>query len=1554
MDSSSSGKYALLDQIAEEFAERRRHGEAPTLREYVEKYPHLAADLRDILPAMAEIEQVKVHVQESFPAEVKVETPPLRQVGDYRILRQIGRGGMGVVYEAEQQSLGRRVALKVLPAHTLKDAKALERFRREARAAAKLHHTNIVPVFEVDQDGDLCFYAMQFIQGQALDQIIDELRRLREHSQAVPTQAQGAAARSLLTGVYKALELTEGYVPTEERPPSDVATPSGETPLSGAGSDHPHYFRSVAHIGQQVAQALAYAHARHIIHRDIKPSNLLLDAAGVVWVTDFGLAKTDDDGLTNTGDIVGTLRYMAPERFNGHGNARADVYALGLTLYELLTLQPAFAARDRLKLIEQIRTTEPARPRTVDRRIPRDLETIVLKAMDKDATRRYQTAEELAQDLGRFLDDEPIHARSASLAERGWRWARRRPAVAGLFAATTVAALAHIAVAVVLFYNQRLENLYEIASKARDEADISRKEAIQARDKEIRLRGLLAVRTGHVAQAIDDLTRVAAVFPDDREVWIGLGQAYAGSQQTQEALDAFSRALALNPEDSEARVGRAGQYALLRRHKEAVADYAVAFRVNPDLGDHAAAYARSLYEDAAWTDLEIVEMKSAGGATLTCQPDNSILASGNNPDEDVYTIVARCPLPKIAVLRLEILSDPSYSGWGRNNDGIGGIFFLSEFRVSAAPAAAPDGARATPFAFAWSPNRSAWGRVQQTIDGDRSTGWSVLATERVRQIGGELADPTALFFFQEPIAQPGGAQVTVQLDFPILNQAKHMALGRFRLSAASRTDLIAFESLLARPGLNAWMKLAAAHCLRGDGAAALRALNNAHGHEVGLSFEYHLLMAIAYFQCQQPQEGRDLLAIWLSNIPEIPEDDSIRGLAVVALSKQLEIEPFNVELWLQRGRCYRQMKWLSKAVADFRQAHELKPNDATSLLECGECRIALGDADNAGADFDAAISVNAEQARTFLRSHQYRPPQLEKDFEGGMVYQIALARAERGTDHERTALLDLALMQAETTHYPEAIAALDRMLELKADDAQAVDLLLRVLRARAEASALQGKPDEAAQDWRRLRQILEKRLVISSPSAKDADLLASALLAERCRWNVVRPLEGKANSGDAVTLLPDGSILSVSPHRGKEVYTVTADMDWTKVLGVKLEFLGHPRLPNGGPSRGVNGFVLAEFGIKVPPNAPEMFLREPVTSKNMYRLSGDPSGHDGPLFSGYNRTSPIYAIYQMPPFPAHAKGKTLLRIRCDTNANVTGGDIGRFRLATTTDPQTILALQLQAVPMDGWLKLAAAHALHGDREAALAALRKFTKTGDAFEEMILAWIHLQAGSSEEARYAVGRATYRMQTLPFPRDSQAAFALTDLVFQMALTAWPEDRDLQLHRALFRLTTGKEKEALAEITKVIEQTADSSTWLLTSYARPALTVRLYAATPGGVTKVNRDSLLQLSKKAGDAEQPLLTAAVQLRAGNAEETARIYKEQATLDTPDLLLSALAYRQLGKTAEAKKQLEEANERMKQHRAAFREAQEGKGKQPMFLAEWAVLLLLQREAEGAINGAKK
>ena len=293
------------------------------------------------------------------------------QLGDYRVLREIGRGGMAVVYEAEQISLGRRVALKVLPFAAAIDPKQRQRFQIEAQAAAQLHHAHIVPIFGLGYDHGIHYYAMQFVEGRSLAAILDELRSF---NLAIAT--------------------------TVEKP----TRPDRE------------FCHNAARLGTEAANALDHAHGLGIVHRDIKPANLLIDPDGSLWITDFGLARYRSDlSLTHTGDMVGTLRYMSPEQALARRDVvdqRTDIYSLGITLYEQLTLQHAFDGRDHQELLRQIALDEPTLPHRLNPAIPRDLETIVLKAMAKEPSNRYTTAQELAADLRRFLEDKPIRARA--------------------------------------------------------------------------------------------------------------------------------------------------------------------------------------------------------------------------------------------------------------------------------------------------------------------------------------------------------------------------------------------------------------------------------------------------------------------------------------------------------------------------------------------------------------------------------------------------------------------------------------------------------------------------------------------------------------------------------------------------------------------------------------------------------------------------------------------------------------------------------------------------------------------------------------------------------------------------------------------------------------------------------------------------------------------------------------------------------------------------------------------------------------------------------------
>ena len=536
-----------VGQLAEEFMACYRRGERPALSEYTDRYPELAGRIRDVFSMLVLVEEGSPGTGNStdFHGDPQ-EAPGSRrpgpdQVAGYRILREVGRGGMGVVYEAEQLSLGRHVALKVLPTGVAADPRGLERFRREARAAARLHHTNIVPVYEVGQDGGVVFYAMQFIRGQPLDQVLQDLRDIRKGPDAAsgegasdpPSTGRIASGipRSLVTGITPTGATTDAdsprpaVSPTEARGgPSDAesspapGTSSGVLPgrsiPSATGSGNHHYFRSVARVGIQVAEALDYAHREGVIHRDIKPSNLLLDADSRVWVTDFGLAKSDGEALTHTGDIVGTIRYMAPERFRGWADPRSDVYSLGLTLYEMLLLRPAFDSNDRAELIRRIMHEEPARPRKLDPRVPRDLETIVLKAIDREPSRRYPSAGELAADLRRFLEDRPIRARRATSAERAWRACKRNPVPSALAAALLAALLCGLVGTTTQWLRAREKGREALGQ--RDEATRANV-ALRSALREIRFDSYATdLRSAHSAWGYGELTRMRQLLEGHR------------------------------------------------------------------------------------------------------------------------------------------------------------------------------------------------------------------------------------------------------------------------------------------------------------------------------------------------------------------------------------------------------------------------------------------------------------------------------------------------------------------------------------------------------------------------------------------------------------------------------------------------------------------------------------------------------------------------------------------------------------------------------------------------------------------------------------------------------------------------------------------------------------------------------------------------------------------------------------------------------------------------------------------------------------------------------
>jgi WD40 repeat protein/serine/threonine protein kinase len=497
---SSAPEESRVIRAVQDYLALMEAGHKPDRKEFLGRYPGIAGALAECLAGLEFVHAAVPDLSHpradaAAPGDIVAGVP----LGDFHIVREIGRGGMGIVYEAEQLSLGRRVALKVLPFAAAMDAKQLQRFRNEAQAAAQLHHTNIVPVHFVGCERGVHFYAMQFIEGQTLAAVIRDLRQLAPVAMGGspvacrpatgeppvatgPSGLAGSLADELASGRWapakpgcgdpRPMRADSGAVlktvlPPIAHPPEPGFAPTlpaeaPTAPVAGLSTERSTrsaaFFRTVANLE---VEALEHAHQLGVIHRDIKPANLLVDAGGHLWVTDFGLARlASDASLTMTGDLLGTLRYMSPEQALAKRvviDHRTDVYSLGVTLYEVLTLEPAYGGRNREEVLRQIAFEEPRPPARVNRAVPAELETIVLKAIAKNPEERYATAQELADDLKRFLEDKPIKAKRPSLRQRAVKWARRHKTVVRAAMVILALAVAALAVSTVFIWQAKNE-----------------------------------------------------------------------------------------------------------------------------------------------------------------------------------------------------------------------------------------------------------------------------------------------------------------------------------------------------------------------------------------------------------------------------------------------------------------------------------------------------------------------------------------------------------------------------------------------------------------------------------------------------------------------------------------------------------------------------------------------------------------------------------------------------------------------------------------------------------------------------------------------------------------------------------------------------------------------------------------------------------------------------------------------------------------------------------------------------------------------------------------
>jgi serine/threonine-protein kinase len=619
-----------FNALVEELVDKLQAGEAVDLESYRGRYPVQAEKLEELLPAIAAMARLGWSVNppaaphpDAGPEQARDADGNPRTLGDFRLFREIGRGGMAVVYEAEQVSLGRRVALKVLPDAAASDPRRRERFQVEARAAALLHHPHIVPVHAVGSEGDRHYYAMQLIEGPSLAAVIDGVRRRRAESSSgdrgggragaslpiVPMVSQmvgdlvsgrlaqgsdaptGAVPTTVDRGELPEARETHQVDPPQEalgtgQPSRAVETGTrggpgwwrrlasrGRGPRASAPAGDRGFFRLAADLAIQAADALDHAHRSGVIHRDIKPANLLIDRDFRLWVADFGLARIQQDSdLTQTGDLLGTLRYMSPEQAMGKRvviDHRTDIYSLGVTLYELLTLAPAVPGQDRQEVLHRIANEAPTPLRRIDPAIPLDLETIVLKAIEKELALRYQTAAELADDLRRFAADRPIRARQCTSLERLGRWHRRNSVVAVLLWTLLIALSTALIVMTRLYH----------AEKGRRRADANFRDARAAVDdylttvsqRLLDVPGLQPLRKELLERVLKYYQGFIIQHAHDTSLRSDLGNAYERVGMITELMGARPDALAADRQALEIRTALARDYPESVRFRQDVA-----------------------------------------------------------------------------------------------------------------------------------------------------------------------------------------------------------------------------------------------------------------------------------------------------------------------------------------------------------------------------------------------------------------------------------------------------------------------------------------------------------------------------------------------------------------------------------------------------------------------------------------------------------------------------------------------------------------------------------------------------------------------------------------------------------------------------------------------------------------------------------------------------------------------------------------------------------------------------------------------------------------------
>jgi Flp pilus assembly protein TadD/serine/threonine protein kinase len=1043
---------ALLGQVADEFTERLKQGEQPDIEEYVERHPQIGDLLRQVLGALQVMGPGEL---ELGPATDGAEAAafPTGCLGDFRIAREIGRGGMGIVYEAEQISLARPVALKVLPFAATLDGKQLQRFKNEAQAAAQLHHTNIVPIYGVGCERGVHYYAMQYIAGQNLAEIIADLR-LQISALTIDKPARSPAAAAEAKGSPDEQTQATAHVVLGDPPIENRKSKIANTTLAALSTERSHkssaFFRTVAGLGVQAAEALEHAHLLGVIHRDIKPANLLIDHSPLtthhsprLWITDFGLAYCRNQaGLTLSGDLIGTLRYMSPEQAWAKRvmfDHRTDIYSLGVTLYELLTLEPAFAGTDREELLRQIAFEEPRPPRRINKSIPAELEIIVLKAMEKNPADRYATAQEMADDLRRHLDDKPIQAKRPGLGVRLAKWSRRhRPLVASLASAAAVLLVASAIGALVyasrarelakervrtnLAINDTLAEALRFASQARN---ARRDDPVEwARAREMARRAETLAENGLADPALVTRVRELRIKLDeeeqDRRMLARLQAASMQTLQTNVAENRFSDELAIG--DYEAAFKEYG----IDRASVSAEQAGARIRERPPEVKLAMIVALD-----HWIEVESqLPKKSAAGRQKQRWLEAVVRAADNDPWRKLIREAAGA----------------------------------SQSQPLAHMAASPEMNKQPPYTLEY------FGRMLCRTAQTRNLGLRVLRRAqrsypgdfRLNQILGKALSMVSPVQPEEVVRlcwigvalQPENAVARVNLGAALSSHGKlEEAIAEYRRAIALKPDLAAAHSnlgvALERQGNldEAIAEHRKAIALKPDDGLALYNLGGALDKQGKLD---EAIVEFRRFATLKPD------GFWTHfGLAVFLERQGKHDEAIAEFRKTIALYPDSAAAHDNLGLALEKRGKLDEAIAEYRKVVALNPTSASAHNNLSVCLDRQGKLDEAIAEFRKAIALNPDSALY----HTNLGAILER--QGKVDGAIAEYRKAIALNPDSTvALKNLGLALGKLGELNEAITRLRRAIVLKPDDADAHCNL-------GTALERQGKVDEAIAAYRK-------------------------------------------------------------------------------------------------------------------------------------------------------------------------------------------------------------------------------------------------------------------------------------------------------------------------------------------------------------------------------------------------------------------------------------------------------------------------------------------------------